>query len=205
MGKGEKQNYYGLEYGNSDGAIRFGSLESSVSGVKGEVTADVKLQASYEGHYISLDKDGQREGWTVMRCPGTFSVTTGEYIEGPGKGNAFIVEAKSGDIVLKADNGDVRIISRNIELIANGPDNKNGNVNITANESINLNGKNVNIDAEAAWKFVSSGIGNITCKTALQMYASFSKCATGASSLNPSKYGGKTTQAVVKETPGFGV
>ena len=203
MGKGEKQNYYTIENGGSDGAIRFGSLESSLNGVKGEVTSDVKLQASYEGHYITLDKDGVREGWTLARCPGTFSITSGEYIEGPGKGNAFIVDAKSGDIVLNAGNGDIRIIGRNIELIANGPDNKNGNVTVTANETIQLNGKNVNIDAEAAWKFISSGIGNITCKTGLQMYSTFSKCVTGSSSLNPSKYGGKSTLAVVKETPGF--
>jgi hypothetical protein len=32
---------------------------------RGEVISDVKLQASYEGHYITLDKDGPREGWTV--------------------------------------------------------------------------------------------------------------------------------------------
>ncbi len=204
MGKGgEKQNYYTVEYGNSDGAIRFGSLESSLQGVKGEVTSDVKLQGSYEGHYISLDKDGVREGWTLARCPGSFSITCGEYFEGPGKGNAFIVDAKSGDLVLNAGNGDIRIIGRNIELIANGEDNKNGNITLTANETIQLNGKNVNIDAEAAWKFLSSGIGNITCKTGLQMCATFSKCVTGGSSLNSSKYGGKNSMTVVKETPGF--
>jgi len=201
----EKQNYYCIEYGNSDGTIRFGSLESSLNGIKGEVTSDVKLQASYEGHYISLDKDGPREGWTVSRCPGSYNITCGEYFDGPGSNNAFIVVAKQGDIVLNAENGDVRIVGRNVEIIGGqaAGDNKKGNVNIRANEQINLNAKVVNIDAENAWKFVSSGFGRITCKTSMEMYSGFSKCVTGASSLNPSKYGGKKTDKVVKETEGF--
>jgi len=200
----EKENFYTLEYGNSDGAIRFGSLESKLNGVQGEVISDVKLQASYEGHYITLDKDGPREGWTLARCPGTFDITASEYIEGPGKSNAFIVTAKGGDIVLKCENGDMRFEARNIELVANGADNKNGNVKIKANETINLNAKNVNIDAEVAWSFLSSGIGKIVCKTSMQMYAGFSKCVTAPSATNPSKYGGKSTKTVAtSEVPGF--
>jgi hypothetical protein len=197
---GEKENFYTLEYGNSDGAIRFGSLESSLNGVKGEVISDVKLQGSYEGHYITFGKDGPREGWTLARCPGTFDITAGEYIEGPGKSNAFIVTAKGGDIVLKCENGDIRFEARNIELVANGPDNKNGNVKIKANETINLNAKNVNIDAEVAWSFLSSGVGRITCRTSMQMYAGFSKCVTASSSKKSSKLGGKDGKSVVKES-----
>lgn len=195
----EKENYYTLEYGNSDGCIRFGSIESSSGSVRGEVVSDVKLQASYEGHYITLDKDGQREGWTVSRCPGTYSVTCGEFYEGPGKENAFIVIAKQGDIVLKAENGDIRMIARNIEVLADGPDNDRGVIKMKANESITLNSKNVFIDSEVSMKFVSSGLGEIACRTSMQLYAGFIKSVTGASAINPSKYGGKDTKKVVEE------
>lgn len=201
----EKINYYSLEYGNSDGSIRFGTLETQLNDIAGEVISDVKLQASYEGHYITLDKNGPREGWTVARCPGTFSITSGEFFDGPGSENAFIVVAKQGDIVLNAENGDVRIIGRNVEIKSGQAAGNNvaGNVNIYANEQINLNSKVINLDAENAWKILSSGIGRITCKTTMEMYAGFTKCVTAASAVNPSKLGGKSTTQVVKETEDF--
>jgi hypothetical protein len=201
----EKVNYYSLEYGNSDGSIRFGTLETQLNDIAGEVISDVKLQASYEGHYITLDKDGPREGWTVARCPGAFTITSGEFFDGPGSENAFIVVTKQGDIVLNAENGDVRIIGRNVEIIGGQAAGTNvvGNVNITANEQINLNAKVINLDAENAWKILSSGIGRITCKTTMEMYAGFTKCVTSASAVIPSKLGGKSTTQVVKETEAF--
>ena len=201
----EKVNYYSLEYGNSDGSIRFGTLETQLNDIAGEVISDVKLQASYEGHYISLCKDGPREGWTVARCPGAFSITSGEFFDGPGKENAFVVITKHGDIVLNAENGDVRIIGRNVEIIGGQAAGNNvaGNVNISTNEQINLNAKVINLDAENAWKILSSGIGRSTCKTTMEMYAGFTKCVTSASAVIPSKLGGKSTTQVVKETEAF--
>ena len=201
----EKVNYYSLEYGNSDGSIRFGTLETQLNDIAGEVISDVKLQASYEGHYISLCKDGPREGWTVARCPGAFTITSGEFFDGPGKENAFVVITKQGDIVLNAENGDVRIIGRNVEIIGGQAAGNNvaGNVNISTNEQINLNAKVINLDAENAWKILSSGIGRSTCKTTMEMYAGFTKCVTSASAVIPSKLGGKSTTQVVKETEAF--
>jgi len=201
----EKVNYYALEYGNSDGSIRFGTLETQLNDIAGEVISDVKLQASYEGHYITLDKDGPREGWTVARCPGAFTITSGEFFNGPESENAFVVVAKQGDIVLHAENGDVRILGRNIEICGgeSAANNVTGNVNISTNEQINLNAKVINIDAENAWKILSSGMGKITCKTAMEIYSGFAKCVTSASAMNPSKLGGKSTTQVVKETEAF--
>jgi len=197
---GEKENYYTTELGGSDGSIRFGSLECALNGVKGEVISDVKLQGSYEGHYITLDKDGPREGWTLMRCPGSLDITAGEYIEGPGKSHAVTITAKGGDIVVKCENGDMRFEARNIEFVANGPDGKNGNFKVKANETINFNAKNVNIDAEVAWSFLSAGAGKITCRTSMQMYAGFSKCMTASSSKKSNKFGGKDGTSVVKDS-----
>ena len=195
----EKENFYTLEYGNSDGAIKFGSLESGVSKVSGEVISDVKLQGSYEGHYLTLDKDGPREGWTVARCPGSFNVTCGEYAQGPGSENSFMVIAKSGDIVIRAEDGDIRFEGRNVEIVASGSNNEKGTCNITANEEIKLNSKKVTIDAEVAWKFISSGVGQIVCRTSMQMYSGFTKCVSAGSANIPSKYGGKDTKTIVDE------
>ena len=195
----EKENFYTIEYGNSDGVLRFGSLETGVSELSGQVISDVKLNGSYEGHYITLDKDGIREGWTVARTPGCFNITAGEFFKGPGSENAFVVTAKNGDIVLKAENGDIRFEGRNIEIIANGSNNEKGTCNITANEEIKLNSKKVTIDAEVAWKFISSGVGQIACRTSMQMYSGFMKCVTGGSSTLPSKYNGKSTKEIADE------
>lgn len=190
-----KKNYQSIEYGTKDGDIKFGHIHSGTSELKGDVISDVMLQASNPLHYMTMDKDGNREGWTINRCPAVYQIKCGDTVDG--KAPAFVLDAKNGDIVIKASNGRIRMEALDIDMIANGPDNTRGTINIQSNESINLNTKNVNINGKASARFVTSGVGEITCNTSLKMYAGLSKCVTNSSAVNPSKYGGENTKSIV--------
>ena len=56
-----KKNYSAIRYGNEKGSISFGHIAKGA-----EVTSGVMLQTPDSEHQLSLDIDGEREGWTTM-------------------------------------------------------------------------------------------------------------------------------------------
>ena len=71
-GNNLKQNYTAIKYGNDHGSIAFGKIHK-----KADVTSDIMLAASDGEHFMSMDKDGQRTGWTTIMSPGNFQVECG--------------------------------------------------------------------------------------------------------------------------------
>ena len=71
-GNNLKANYTATKYGNNHGSIAFGKIHKNA-----DVTSDVMLQASDGEHFMSMDKDGQRPGWTTFMGPGCFQVEAG--------------------------------------------------------------------------------------------------------------------------------
>jgi hypothetical protein len=137
---------------------------------------------------MTFESDGNREGQTINRCTSTFEVKCGDTVKGDAP--AFIVEALSGDIILMAKNGNIRMeASKNILIKASGSGNDIGNINIEANERVNIIAKEVNINGKQAARFITSGIGEITCKTALNIQASACSAASAVSKGNPDKFG----------------
>lgn len=189
----EKTNFGTLYYGNKDGTIRFGHLHpSSENSEKASVTSGVMLQALHSLHYMTMDIDGNRNGWTLNRCPGTFEIKCNDNGEKVG----FYLEALYGDIILKAPNGRIRLEAPNIDIRADGKDNKNGVINIDSNESINVNTKNFTLKTNASMKFLSSGQGEIVANTSLKTMAGFIRCVTSSVSKTSkdSKYGGRAEE-----------
>lgn len=178
-----KKNYTAIEYGNDHGEIAFGHIHK-----QGDVTADVMLQASDGRHQISMDKDGPRKGWTTATAPGTFQIQCGHDLVADK--NAFFLEALNGDLILKATNGRVRIEGLNIDLIAKGPDNREGNIVLQANESIKLDGKNITIDASSSYKLLTTGQAEITANSTMRIYSSMIQGVTDAVANKDSKLGG---------------
>ena len=68
-GNNLKQNYTAIKYGNDHGSIAFGKIHK-----RADVTSDIMLQASDGEHFMSMDKDGPRPGWTTFMGPGCFQV-----------------------------------------------------------------------------------------------------------------------------------
>lgn len=178
-----KKNYTAISYGNDHGNISFGHIHK-----QGDVTADVILQGSDGRHQISMDKDGQRKGWTTMTAPGTFQVQCGD--ETKKDQNALFLNAINGDIIIKADNGRVRIEALDIDLIAKGPDNTQGNIQLKANEAILLKGKNITIDGSASYRLATTGQAIITANSSMRIYSSMIQGVTDAVHSKDSKNGG---------------
>lgn len=181
----EKKTSRKIEYGNSDGQIMFGHLHGS----KSNVQSDIMLQASDPLHYMTMDKDGERTGWTQNRCPNVWEVKCGDKTKPTAP--AFYVETINGDIILKATNGRIRLQALDIDLIATGPDSKRGVIDIRSNQAINLDSNKIDIKAKTSLKMVSSGAGEMAFNQSLKMYAGFSQCITGSvgKAGKDSKYG----------------
>jgi len=128
-GNSVKNNYTAITWGNDHGAISFGSIHK-----RADVTSDIMLQASDGEHFFSMDKDGQRPGWTTFMGPGCFQVECGSNREKTQ--DAVMINAKNGNIDIVATNGKIRLQANDIELIAVGEDTAEGNIKMKASENI---------------------------------------------------------------------
>lgn len=181
----QKENYHTIGYGNKDGELKFGHIHND------NVISGVMLRNKYDPrHYVTLDQSGDarkgRKGGTINRCPGSYQVKCGDDVQDGIP--AFYVEAVNGDLVFSATKGRIRFQAENIEFHANGADNKNGVISLNANEKVEVNAKNVEINASAVAKFFSSGTTKIIGNAVLDFYGGMTACATGASKGKPSKY-----------------
>ncbi len=151
MSEGSKINYYAICLGgNGDGDISFGNISFD-----GTCTADICLRASDGHHFLEMAKDGPRKGWTTQCAPGAFQIECAELLSKPDIG--FSINAKNGDIVIKANNGKIRLEANDIELSAKGPNSKEANIVLDADGGgIKLKSNNITLDATATLKLISN-------------------------------------------------
>jgi hypothetical protein len=183
-----KENYTAIEYGNDHGSIAFGHIHKD-----GFVTSDVLLQASDGRHHITLDKDGQRKGWTTIQSPGNFSLKCG--LDNVEDQDSLFLNAENGNIDIIATNGKLRIQATDIELVAVGEGGSKGNIRMFASENIEMRADNkITIDAKAMYKLASAGKAEITANSCMTMYASMIQGVTAAVTTQDSKVGGQSFQ-----------
>lgn len=182
-----KQNYTAIRYGNDHGSITFGQIHA-----KGDVTAAVILQTPDGKHQFSLDKDGPRKGWTTSTGPGNFQVECGSANQEAQ--DSLILNAKNGNIIIKANNGKIRLEGTDIELVAVGEGGSKGNIRMTATENITTDSKKLLMTASVHYKLATPGTGEVISNGVLKMYGSIIKGVTDACSKKDSKYGGKSFQ-----------
>lgn len=177
----EKKNYHTIRYGNSNGEIKFGHIhkDNVVS------AAMIRSGADYR-HYITLDSDDKRPGWTNVRCPGVFNLRCGDNVEEGGMSIYF--EAINGDITFNAPRGRIRLLGENIDLVAKGGDNKNGVITIDGNEKVLIKSAgNVTVEATGVARFFSSGTVKIIGDSILELYGGLIESTDGASKKKKSK------------------
>lgn len=179
-----KQNYTSIRYGNDHGSISFGQIHK-----QGDVTAAVILEARDGRHQFSLDKDGQREGWTSSTSPGNFQVECGS--DNEESEDSLILNAKNGNILIIASNGKIRMQATDIELVAVGEGGSKGNIVLNATENIKADAKKVLITAKNHYKLVSPGTGEIVANSQMQIYSSILRGVTDACAVKDSKVGGQ--------------
>ena len=167
----QKKNFWTQVISTMNGMISFGALSPQE-----DVTSSIELKALDGRHFLSLDEDGPRTGWTVMNAPGATMIHTGEDLaaveegsdppEGICEKEAFVVIAENGDIQLKAANGKVRIEGHDVEIVANGTvinqEVSYGKFWVQANETIKLDSKNITLDGNQSLKLLSTGLLTIS-------------------------------------------
>ena len=161
--KGDKCNYWAQEIGTQNGVIKFGALSP-----QGDVTCSVQIVGLDGRHFINMDEDGKRKGWTTVNAPGAFQINAGEDLiqinEGGGEGrknkveqNGIIINAENGDVTIRARNGKLSLEGLDIEMVATG-NSPEGVCWVKANETLKLDGKNITIDGKQSYKLISTGL-----------------------------------------------
>jgi hypothetical protein len=163
-----KQNYTAIRYGNDHGSISFGHIHK-----QGDVTAAVMLQTSDGSHQFSMDKDGQRKGWTTLTAPGNIQIEAGSANQEAQ--DTLMINAKNGNITIKANNGKLRLEGTDIELIAVGGGGDKGNIRMTATENITTDSKKLLMNASISYKIATSGNGEVIANSILTIYGSIFK------------------------------
>ena len=150
------------------------------------------LQASDGEHFMSMDKDGPRKGWTTFMGPGNFQVECGSANEE--SQDTCMINAKNGNIDIIATNGKIRMQATDIELIAVGGSGDKGNIKMVATETISGEAKKIILSSKMNTKIMSSGITEVIANSTLKIYGSIIRGVSDAVALKDSKVGGKRYQ-----------
>lgn len=143
---GEKTCYSYNRFGTTEGEVTFGDVMKN--GTKMSVLIRRIFPSSFtNSHYIGLIQSGKLDGSILNIAPATYQVVCGEK---PIDGVAGYFRAENGDLILHAPNGRVRILARDIDLVASGNGTKTGWVNINANAAIDAEAPTVQFQAQDA-------------------------------------------------------
>jgi hypothetical protein len=184
---GENKNTDSLSYGNRHGEIRFGHLhQANAQTTQSDVTSGVMLQAHDSNHYLTMDNTGKRKGWTNAVTPGAHNIVCGLNVpEGMADTDfsAFFCVAENGDIVLKSENGRIRLIARDIDLIAEGPAGSgSGYINLNSNQAVNIDTGFFDVKAKQGIKIFTPRNMQMVADTSMNIISSFVQGLTCASS-----------------------
>ena len=184
---GQKKDRYNIRYGTHHGEIRFGHIHDD------NVQSGVMLRTGPDGgrHYMQMDVDGSteggRKGGTINRCPGTYQVIAGTDVSKENPGIFF--EAESGDIVINAPKGRVRIAAENIDIRASGTGAEKGVIIIDGKEKVIIKSQNIDIDGKVSTKIFSEKTVEVVGKAILNCYGGLIDFADGATKIKGSKGG----------------
>lgn len=182
-----KKNY-AARYGNKDGEIKFGHIHDD-----NKISAFIVRSGAEANHYISMESEGKphRKHGTICRSPGSFQIKAGDNVKSSDteENVGVYIEAVSGDIVLNAGSGRIRLIAENIEFIASGGDGKNGVINIDANEKVIVKSPVVSIEAKASMRLISENRIDLIGKAILNCYGGLIDFADGSTKIIGSKGG----------------
>lgn len=175
-----KESKEEIGYGNMYGEIQFGHLNlAGTNGTEADTMSSVKLQAWDDIHYIAMDMDGKRPGWTTNRCPGVWQVKCGD--ERKPDDISMFMRAENGDIIIQAPNGRIRLQAQDIDIRAEGEDNTRGTINIESNQSVNIKTANVDIRGSVGINIQTPFSINLVANASMNMYSNFVNGLTCAS------------------------
>ena len=177
------KNNYTCDYGTNDGDIKFGHIHED-----GEISS-VMLRGKSSEHYISLEQTGKphRKNGTICRSRGAFQIKAGDDVKPKTPG--VYLEASSGDIVIVAPSGRIRMIAENIDLLASGADGENGVITLDANEKVILKAQTIDVRSIVSTKIFSEKTVEIIGNGILNIYGGLIEFTEGTTSIKGSKNG----------------
>ena len=177
-GNNLKKTYTGSKTSTDHAAIYTGKIHKN-----SDVISDFAVLCSDGEHFFSMDKDGQRPGWTTFMGPGCFQVECGSNRE------------KTQDaVMINAKNGKIRLQANDIELIAVGEDTAEGNIKLKASENISGDAKKIVMNSVNNTKMMSSGITEAIGNAGLNLYGNIISGVSDAVAVKDSKVGGQRYQ-----------
>lgn len=193
MSNGPKETFEALEYGNRWGRINLGGLNlSGQGGLDSDVLSGIGLQAYNSLHYMQMENDGPRKGWTLQRNPGVWEVKCGDSVK-EGEIGGYI-QVENGDLVLKAPNGRIRLQAVDIDLRADGYDEKTGVINIDSNNEVSINTGQFKVTSNNGINLFSPKSIDIVSNTAMNLASNFVGGFTSAAAQLGAKALPATTQ-----------
>lgn len=174
-------------YGHrSRGTIKFGHLHMGSEGeLKSDVQSGVMLQAFDSRHYMTMDINGVRKGWTLNRCPGVYSIRCATDVT-PGE-LGYVLLCEQGDISISAPNGRIRLFAQDIDLRAEGPDNQRGSINLDSSQSVNIDTQVVDVKGDAGIRIFTPYTLDLIGNQTVHFTSNFIRGLSAASSIQSSK------------------
>ena len=181
-----KQNYTAQTIGkNEKGSVWIGPIHK-----QGDVTSAVVLRNEQDRtHQLCLDIDGERPGSTTSTSPGKLQLTCGDNMKEAE--DSCLIEARNGNIIIKASNGKIRMEATDIEMVTTGEGETKGNIQITSSENIILNCKKLQTNSSVYTKLCSAGDFETAANGVMSIYGSLFNAITDAVFGKPSKFGGQ--------------
>ncbi len=200
MAKGERKNYHTIRYGQRDGEIKFGHIHDD----NNESAAMLRSGHDWT-HYITMDHTGneERKHGTMCRSKGSFKVKAGDNcLTTPNNvlnQAGIVLDSVSGDIIIKAPQGKIKLQAQDIELIANGPTGTTGVITLDSNDKVVINSKSIDMRGKESVKFFSEKTLDIVGNAIMNIYGGLVDMADGATKLKGSKTGPSSTEQNAKE------
>lgn len=133
--------------GNTTGEVVYDTIDERGNRMAVLINRIFPAPQFRRGHYIALQMSGKLDGSINVSAPACYNVRCGEQ---PVNGVSAITYAENGDIILFAPRGRVRIMAKDIDLIAEGNGADTGFVNIHSNSTIDMNTGEVRMVASDA-------------------------------------------------------
>ena len=182
----QNKNYHKIRYGTAEGEIKFGHVHTD------NVRSAVMLRSghTYE-HYMTMDGPGGkkfRKHSTNFRGPGSFQVKHGKGV--PDNEPGIFLDAESGDVIIRASNGRIRLEALDIDIIATGGNDEKlprGNIQISATDKVITTGNIIDCKAVVAAKFFSNKSVEVCGEGVLNMYGGLTEWCDGSTAVVGSK------------------
>ena len=169
-------NFHTIRYGVAEGEIKFGHVHTD------NVRSAVMLRSGYTyKHYMTMDGPGGqdfRKHSTTFRGPGSFQVKHGDGV--PSEQPGIYLDAVSGDIIIRAAKGRIRMEAIDVDIKATGSSGR-GNIVLDANEKVVINAQTIACNAKASARFFSEKTVEVVGNNVLNMYGGFVDIADGSS------------------------